>query len=154
MGKERVKEIYKRLKRFKKDHPSTISWRLKAHAKVVDKFLSHDEKVLFAFAAQKNERWYDIITTYAVVLTNRRLIVAQKRLLIGYLYTAITPDLFNDIKVKKGIIWGKVYIDTLREFVSLSNVSKRALPEIESKISRFMMEEKKKYRSRPESSKE
>lgn len=148
MNKNRVREIYDHLKEFKNKYPSTIAWRLKAHAKVVNKFLSSDEKIIFAFAAQKNDHWYDIITTNAVVLTNRRLIIAQKRLLIGYLYTAITPDLFNDIKISKGIIWGKVYIDTVKEFLSLSNVSKKALLEIEQKISRFMMEEKKKYRLR------
>lgn len=154
MGKKRVKEIYEHLKEFKREFPGTLSWRLKAHAKIVDKFLSSDEKILFAFAAQKNEHWYDIITTHAIVLTNRRLIIAQKRLIIGYLYTAITPDLFNDIKVNRGLIWGKVHIDTINEFVSLSNVSKKALPRIEERISRFMMEEKKKYRSHSSHGKE
>ena len=58
---------------------------------------------------------------------------------------SITPDLFNDLKVRSGIIWGKIDIDTVKEFVTFSNVSKRALSEIETKVTSFMMEEKQKY---------
>jgi hypothetical protein len=83
--------------------------------------------------------------TYAVVLTNKRIILAQKRLIFGYFYTAITPDMFNDITLKSGIIWGKVLIDTVKELVVLSNIDKKALGEIETYITEYMMEEKKKY---------
>ena len=53
--------------------------------------------------------------------------------------------MFNDLKVSSGIIWGKIYIDTVKEFVTLSNISKDALTEIETEISSYMMREKKKY---------
>ena len=53
--------------------------------------------------------------------------------------------MFNDLKVSSGIIWGKIYIDTVKEFIALSNISKDALDEIESAISEYIMEEKKKY---------
>ena len=42
-------------------------------------------------------------------------------------------------------IWGKVYIDTMKEFITLSNISKKALVEIETEVSSYMLEEKKKY---------
>ena len=64
---------------------------------------------------------------------------------MGYFLDSITPDMFNDLKILSGIIWGKVYIDYVKEFVTLSNISKNALSEIETKISSFMMEQKKKY---------
>ena len=53
--------------------------------------------------------------------------------------------MFNDLKVSGGLIWGKVYIDTIKEFVTLSNISNDALTEIETEISSYMMREKKKY---------
>ncbi len=140
--------VYKKVKEFKRKYPMTVSWRLKAHCKIVDMHLNPGEVVKYAFAAQKNDNALDIITTYVVVLTNKRILLAQKRLLFGYFFTAITPDLFNDLKVVMGIIWGKVYIDTVKEFVPLSNIQKEALPEIETCITEYMMIEKRKYAKR------
>lgn len=137
--------VYKKLLQFKNRHPGTVAWRLRSHAQVIEKHLTADEKVIYAFAAQKNDNPFNIITTAAVVLTNRRLLVASKRVVFGYFFNSITPDMFNDIKISSGIIWGKVYIDTIKEFVTLSNISKPALTEIENEISTYMMEEKKKY---------
>ena len=102
------------------------------------------EEVAYAFAAQKNDNPFDILSTFAIVLTNKRIILARKRLFFGYLFTAITPDLFNDLKVTKGIIWGRIYIDTVKEFVPISNIDPKALPAIETSITEFMMNEKQK----------
>ncbi len=137
--------VYNKLKDFKNKYPMTIAWRLKAHSKVVNKHLNPEEEVLFAFAAQKNDNPLDIITTCAIVLTNKRIIIGQKRLLFGYFYTAITPDMFNDLTVKMGIIWGKIYIDTVKEIVKLSNIQQEALDVIETHISEYMIREKQKY---------
>ena len=137
--------VYKKLIEFKKKYPATISWRLEKHAEVIEKHLNPGENVLYAFAAQKNEFISQIFHTYAVVLTNKRILLAEKRLLFGYLLVTITPDMFNDITVYKGVIWGGITIDTIKERVVLTNISPKALPEIESIISDYMMEEKKKY---------
>lgn len=139
--------IYKQVKSFKKRYPLTIAWRIKAHSKILEKHLNPGEQILYVFAAQKNDNPLDIITSYICALTNRRLILAQKRLLFGYFFTSITPDLFNDLKVSMGLIWGKIYIDTAKEVVPLSNIQKDALNEIETNITEYMMEEKKKYAS-------
>ena len=137
--------VYEELKKFKHEYPATIAWRLKRHAKVVEKHLNPDEQVLFCFAAQKGFSSLDIFSTYAVVLTNKRIILAQKRLIFGYTFLAITPDMFNDLTVKSKIIWCTVYIDTIKETAILSNISKRAASIIETQISEYMMNEKKKY---------
>ena len=137
--------VYSKLKEFKNKYPMTISWRLKAHSKVVNNHLNPGEEVLYAFAAQKNDNPLDIITTCAAVLTNKRIIIGQKRLLFGYFFTSITPDMFNDLTVKMGIIWGKIYIDTIKEIVKLSNIQQEALDDIETTISEYMMQEKKRY---------
>lgn len=138
------KTVYEHILEFKKKYPLTVSWRLKEHAKIIEKHLNPDEKVLYAFAAQKNDNPFDIVSTYAIALTNKRIMMGSKRLLFGYFFTTITPDLFNDLKVNMGILWGKIYIDTVKELVCISNISRDALPEIETKITDYMMKEKEK----------
>ena len=138
-------EIYKKVREFKNHYPFTVAWRLKQHSKVIDLHLNPGEKVNYAFAAQKNENQFDIISTYIVVLTNKRILLGQKRLLFGYFFTAITPDMFNDLEVHMGLLWGKIYIDTIKEYVPLSNIQREALPEIETCITEYMMNEKRKY---------
>ena len=137
--------VYQKAKEFKQKYPMTISWRLKAHSKVIEEHLNPGEVVNYAFAAQKNANPFDIITTYVVVLTNKRILLGQKRLLFGYFFKAITPDMFNDITVSMGLIWGKVTIDTVNEQVYLSNIQREALDDIETAVTEYMMREKKKY---------
>mgnify|MGYP003298095600 CR=1 FL=1 len=137
-----MKTIYEQAKEFKKKYPMTIAWRLKSHSKIIEKHLNPDEKVLFVFAAQKNNNPFDIITSYVIALTDKRIMMAQKRVLFGYFFTTITPDMFNDLKVRMGIIWGKISIDTVKEVVYLSNIQREALPVIETEITQYMMSEK------------
>ncbi len=137
------KSVYELVKEFKNRYPATIAWRIKRHCKIINKHLNEDEKVLYAFAAQKNDNPFDIISTYVVVLTNKRLMLARKRLVFGYFLDSITPIMFNDMDVIGAIIWGKIHIDTVKEYVTLSNISKKALPEIETAISSYMMKKKK-----------
>lgn len=139
------KNVYEMVNEFIKKYPMTIAWRVKKHSKVVEKFLNPDEEVKFAFAAQKNDSTTDIFNTYVVALTNKRIILGRKRLFFGFFYTSITPDMFNDLTVKMGIVWGKIYIDTVRELVILSNIDPKALDSIETNITEYMMNEKKKY---------
>jgi len=139
-----MNSIYEQAKAFKKKYPMTIAWRLKAHSKVVEKHLNPGEVVTNVFAAQKNNNPLDIITTYVIVLTNKRIILGQKRLLFGYFFKAITPDMFNDITVSMGLIWGKIHIDTVKEMVHLSNIQREALDEIETAVTEYMMAEKRK----------
>ena len=140
--------VYDKVKAFTKRHPGTVAWRLKAHSRIAEEHLNDDEEVLYAFAAQKGPNALDIITTYVVVVTNRRLILAQKRLFFGYFYHSITPDLFNDFTIKMGLIWGRAIIDTVKETVVLSNLSKSSLQEIETVISKYMLQKKRELKSK------
>lgn len=137
--------VYERVKEFKKKFPATIAWRLKAHSSIVEKHLNPDEEVLYAFAAQKNDTYVDIMRTFVVVLTNKRIVLAQKRMVFGYFFLSITPDLFNDLTVEADMVWGTIVIDTIREQVKLTNIQKEALPEIETAISTYMMNAKQRY---------
>ena len=137
--------VYEQVRAFKNKYPMTVGWRLKQNSEVIEKHLNPGEKVLYAFVAKKNDNPLDIISTAVVALTNERILIGRKRVVMGYFLDSITPDMFNDLKISSGLIWGKVYIDYVKEFVTLSNISKDALSEIETKISSFMMEQKKKY---------
>jgi len=139
--------VYEYALKFKKKYSGTIAWRIKKHADIINLHLNPDEHVIYAFCAQKNDNPIDIITSCVIALTNKRILIGQKRLLWGYFYYAITPDMFNDLQVRMGLLWGKVYLDTVKELVTLSNISRKALPEIETQITTYMMEEKRKLYS-------
>lgn len=138
-------EIYKRVKAFKRKYPLTIAFRLKSHCKVAAKHIDGDEKIIYAFVAQKNFKSYEIFNTNVIVLTNKRLVVVTKRLIFGYFFKIITPDMFNDLTIKNGIIWGKIIIDAVKEKVILSNIDPNALAEIDDNITMTMLEEKKNF---------
>lgn len=137
--------VYEEAKKFKRKYPMTVAWRIKKHSKVIQKFLNPGEEVLYVFTGQRNFNPFNVVCTYVITLTNKRIILAQKRLLFGFYYTTITPDMFNDLQVKQGLIWGKIYIDTIKEEVVVSNIDKHGLDEIETNISEYMMKEKQKY---------
>ncbi len=138
-------EVYKQVLKFKEKYPNTVGWRIKKNASIVEKHLNPGETPLYSFIAQKNDNPFNIFDSAVVTLTNERILIGRDRVVVGYFLNSITPDMFNDLKVSSGIIWGKIYIDTIKEFVTLSNISKNALTEIETEISSTMMQEKKKY---------
>ena len=140
-----MKSVYDMLKGFKRKYNRTICWRLKSHAKIIEKHLNPGEIVNYCFAAQNGISSHDIFSTYVVALTNKRILLAQKRVIYGYSFLAITPDMFNDLTVDAGLLWGQINIDTVKETVVLSYIDKKSLDEIETHITEYMMEEKKKY---------
>lgn len=139
---------YEQVKKFMKRHPGTIAFRLKEHCNILDKHLNPDETIKYVFAGQKNNSSISTPNTFVIALTDKRLLFARKRLMFGYFFYAITPDMFNDLKVNSGIIWGKIIIDTVKELAIISNIAKDALSEIETSITQHMAEEKKKYFSK------
>lgn len=138
-------KVYELAREFKRKYPSTVAWRIKAHSKVIEKHLNPDEEVLYVFLGQKNKSSFDFTNTNVIALTNKRLLFATKRVMFGYFFTSVTPDMFNDLTVKQGMLWGRIVIDTVKEEIRLSNIDKNALPEVETHITEYMMEEKKKY---------
>lgn len=143
---KKKKSVYEKVLEFKQKYPMSVCFRLEKNAEIVEKHLNPDENILYIFAAQKNNNPFDIFSTAVIALTDKRLLIGRKRVVFGYFLDSITPELFNDLKVLSGIIWGKIHIDTAKEFITLSNIDKRALPEIETMITSYMMKEKQKLR--------
>lgn len=145
-----MNKVYKKVFDFAKKYPGGVTWRIKSHAKVVEEYINPDEKVIYAFGAQKNEKFSEIFNTFVVVLTSNRILLGHKRLFWGSFLYSITPDLYNDLQIYNGLLWGKITIDTVKEKIVLSNLPKKGLDEIETTISEFMMEAKQKYKNEKE----
>ena len=135
-------DLYNRVSEFLKKYPLTIAFRLSKHLKVLEKHLNADEEVIYIFPAQKNPSPFDIFSTCVIAFTNKRILIAQKRVLPGYRINSITPDLFNDFQVYRGWIFGRVDIDTVKEVVQLSNLDPKSLVEIETNLSEYLLKMK------------
>ena len=134
---------YNILKQFKKKFPMTIAWRIKTHARIIDKHLNQGEEILYIFAGQKNDSSINIFNTYAIAFTNKRIILATKRVLFGYFFKSLTPDMYNDLTVHRGLIWGSIVLDTIKEVVTISNIDVKALDDIETNITEIVLKQKK-----------
>jgi len=137
--------VYDLAKQFKRRYPGSLVFRIKKHSEVLEKHLNPGEKPSFVFIGQKNQSNFELFSSCVIAITDRRILIAKKRLLWGYFLSSITPDLYNDMQIYQGLMWGTVTIDTVKEEIVVSNISKKGLDEIETRISEFMMAEKKKY---------
>ncbi len=140
-------KVYKLAVRFKKKYFGTIAFRIRAHSEVIADHINPDEKLLYVFCGQKGYSNREIFSSCVVALTNERIMVATKRVLWGYFLTSVTPDLFNDLKVQSGLIFGKVIIDTAKEKIIISNLANGSLREVETAISTYMHKEKEKFKN-------
>lgn len=142
---------YEQLKRFKSKYPKCVTWwRLKKHCEIVDKHLNPNEELKFIMAGQLDNNHMSFFNTGVLAVTSERLIIAQNRLIVGYKFSSVTPDLYNDLQVDSGLIWGMLTIDTVREQIFVSNLDKKCLPEVETVVTMFMQEAKKKYKNKGE----
>lgn len=137
--------VYTKISEFIKKYPLTMAFRLGKHCKIIDKHINPGEEIIYAFPAQKNISPVEIFSTCVVVFTNKRILIAQKRVLPGYRLNSITPDMFNDFQVYKGFIFGRIDIDTIKEVVQLSNLDPRSLTEIETNLSEYLLKEKPRF---------
>ena len=137
--------VYKKVRRFKRKYPWTIAFRLKKHAKVVENILDADENVLYVFCGQRNEGNTLIFDSCVVALTNKRIIIGEKRL-IGYFVLTVSPELFNDLKINSRLFFGQIEIDTVKENIFISDIDKKALDEIETRVHDIMLDNKRRIK--------
>ena len=115
----------------------TKSWGEKHFQLVVDN-LKSDEDVIFAFIGLHN---YVSATkhdsNYAYVLTNKRFIMAQKKL-VGETFQTVSLDNINDITFDSGMMFGILTVDTFKEKFNIAldkysakNISNRLHDELD-----------------------
>lgn len=131
------------IKDFMKKFPMTIAWRTKQHSKIIDRHLNPNEEILYIFAGQKNDGALDMLNSYIVAFTNKRIMLATKRVVFGYFFKSITPDMYNDLTIHRGLIWGSITLDTVKEVITITNIDVKALSEIETNITEIMLKQKK-----------
>ncbi len=136
---------YNLVKKFMNKFSMTIAWRIKHHCKVIDKHLNDGEKILYIFAGQKNDSFISIFNTYVIAFTNKRIILATKRVLFGYFFKSITPDMYNDLTIHRGLIWGSIILDTMKEVITITNIDIRALDDVETNVTEIMLKHKKEF---------
>ncbi len=137
--------VYGKVRKFKNKYPNTLAIRLKKHSKVIENILDKDEKVLYTFCGQRNDSHSMLFDSCVVALTNKRIIVGQKRIL-GYYVLTISTKLFNDLTINSRIFWGRVEIDTAKERLFISNIDKRALDEIETAVHQIVLDNNKRMK--------
>lgn len=137
---------YSKLKLFKDKYPNCVTWfRLKKHCEIIDKHLNPNETIEFVLAGQLDNDHFSLFNTGVLAITSERICVAQNRLIIGYKFSSVTPDLYNDMQVDCGLLWATLCIDTVKEKIYVSNLDKKSMAEIETNVTMFMQEAKKKY---------
>lgn len=140
------KTIYEEARDFRKRYPLTIAFRLKANSAVVQKHLDAGETPLYTFVGQKRKDHMGRNQTAVVTITDKRILIGRSKLFhFGYTLNVITPDMFNDLRVECGPIFGSVILDTIKEKVIITHLDRRSLDDIENHVSGTMMNLKKQY---------
>lgn len=140
-----LNEIYGMVVRFVKRYPFTIVWRLRQHCKILARHINTGEEIHYIFPAQKNSNPFNIYATCVIAFTSKRILIAQKRVIWGYNLVSVTPDMFNDFEVYKGLIFGRLDIDTIKENIKLSDIDPKALVDIETNLSEYLTKVKPKF---------
>lgn len=97
----------------------TKKWELK-HFNVIANALNQDESVkicsMLLFGADNSDK--TINGNVAIALTNKRLIIGQKKL-VGEHIISISLQNINDIYFEKKALFGYITIDTIKEKISV-----------------------------------
>lgn len=116
----------------------SAKWRLK-HFKVVEQQLKDDEDVLVCFIGLKN--FVDIANhdeNWAYAITNKRIIIGQKGL-IGEKVDVISLRDLNDISFRKGLVFGVLIIDTIKEVFNVG-LNKNSATSIHELVTNALMD--------------
>ena len=104
----------------------TKNWAIK-HFTLIEQALAADEDVLMCFIGLHNYRSatnHD--SNYAYAITNKRIIMAQKRM-IGQTFQTVDIDNLNDITMSTGMLMGIVTIDTIKEHFNVAVEKSQAM---------------------------
>lgn len=96
------------------------------HFEIIEVSIQNDENVYMCFMGLHNHReGGGSDGNYAYAITNKRIIMAQKKAFGQNLQSVLLENL-NDITVSTGILSGIVVIDTMKEVFNVSTTNKEA----------------------------
>lgn len=122
--------VYEKLMLFKNRYPHTLTSRLYAHATVAENSLADKEEVLYASCG-----FDELFRTIIFVVTDKRVLVARKKLVYGYYCTSIDKEKICQINTSKGMFLTNVSIRTLTEtFGSVNLFDDEAADDIKRSI--------------------
>ena len=107
-------EMYEYIENNKLGYELTKGFAIK-HCDLLLSKLQPDEEILVPFLGlhnYQNPTKHD--KTFAFALTNKRFVLAQKKI-IGEAYQSILLDNLNDITYNKGVLGGVLEVDTIKE---------------------------------------
>lgn len=125
--------------------------KIYAHFEVIERNLSPNEEVNFCFVSNGvNDRSGHALLggLMAVVFTNKKMIYAQRRPIMGDYVKTVSYDNINDISSKIGWVFGEIIVDSITEYMDFS-VDK---PEVE-KMRNTVLEIIEEYRAQKSGSK-
>lgn len=109
------------------------------HFSLIENSLGKDEEVLMCFIGLHN---YQSMTkhdnNYAYAITNKRMIMAQKKV-IGEAIQTVTISNLNDVTMVTGLVVGTITIDTIKEIFNVA-VNKTVAKSINDKIHDLLLE--------------
>jgi len=114
------------------------SWGLK-HFQLIENSISTDEKILMCFIGLHNYismSKHDFNFAYAI--TNKRVIMAQKKI-VGEIIQTVSLKNLNDITLVTGMSMGTITIDTIKETFNIG-VDKSSARSINDKIHELLLQ--------------
>lgn len=102
--------IYEKVMEFKNKFSGVPATRLERHAEVAMKSLAEGENVLHVYCGLD-----EFYRTQIVVVTDRRVIVARKKLLFGSRISSIDRDKVCNIHNRRSLLWNDIFFNTLTE---------------------------------------
>ncbi|MBU3090404.1 PH domain-containing protein [Clostridium gasigenes] len=116
----------------------TRSWGVK-HFKLIENSLGSDEKILMCFIGL--HKYVSISkhdSNFAYAITNKRIVMAQKKM-VGEILQTVSLKNLNDITMVTGMAMGTITIDTSKETFSVG-VNKIIARSINDKIHEVLLE--------------
>ena len=55
--------------------------------------------------------------------------------------------MYNDLTIHRGLIWGSITLDTVKEVITITNLDVKSLDDIETNVTEIMIKHKKEYGS-------
>lgn len=108
------------------------------HFKIIEDNLQSDETVLMTFIGILN---FEGMTKHdhhhAYALTNKRIIIARKKL-IGQSIKTVLLNLLNDVNTRIGMVYGVIEFDTMKETFNVA-VAKKHATNIQESIQGYLL---------------